>query len=89
MAIRIRKNRAAQYQVYWNNPYTGKRESKSFEDHEKALAFDSLIQHRLRFEKESFRSAKMVTPPPLRMPPISISMKNASLQRIQKSFFRP
>ncbi len=56
MAIRIRKNRAAQYQVYWNNPYTGKRESKSFEDHEKALAFDSLIQHRLRFEKESFRS---------------------------------
>lgn len=57
MAIRIRKNRAAQYQVYWNNPYTGKRESKSFEDHEKALAFDSLIQHRLRFEKESFRSA--------------------------------
>ena len=57
MAIRTRKNRAAQYQVYWNNPYTGKRESKSFEDHEKALAFDSLIQHRLRFEKESFRIA--------------------------------
>lgn len=55
MAIRTRNNRAAQYQVYWNNPYTGKRESKSFEDHEKALAFDSLVQHRLRFEKESFK----------------------------------
>lgn len=55
MAIRKRKDRSSQYQVYWNNPYTGKRESKSFEIHKEALAFDSFIQHRLRFEKESFK----------------------------------
>ncbi len=28
-----------------------------FKDHEKAFAFDSLVQYQLRFEKESFRTA--------------------------------
>lgn len=60
MAIRIRKDRVAQYQVYWNNPYTEKRESKSFEQYQEALAFDSLIQHRLRFEKESFKPDSVI-----------------------------
>lgn len=60
MAIRTRKDRVAQYQVYWNNPYTGKRESKSFELHKEAQAFDSLIQHRLRFEKESFKPDSVI-----------------------------
>ncbi len=55
MAIRERKGRASPYQVYWNNPFTGKRESVNFATKEEALKHDSLIKHRLKFERESFR----------------------------------
>jgi integrase len=55
MAIRRRKDRAKQYQVYWNNPFTGKRESLAFETLAEARKKDSLIQHRLKHERESFR----------------------------------
>lgn len=55
MAIRKRKNRASPYQVYWNNPYTGKRESQSFETLAEARKHDSFIKHRLAHEKESFK----------------------------------
>jgi integrase len=55
MAIRRRKDRAKQYQVYWNNPFTGKRESLSFDTLAEARKEDSLIQHRLKHERESFR----------------------------------
>lgn len=54
MAIRKRAGRAKPYQVYWNNPFTGKRESASFETRGEAEKEDSLIKHRLRFERESF-----------------------------------
>ena len=54
MAIRFRKGRKAPWQVYWNNPFTGKRESASFLTQEEALKEDSLIKHRLRFDRESF-----------------------------------
>lgn len=55
MAIRKREGRAKPWQCYWNNPITGKRESESFETKEEALKQDSLIKHRLKFERESFR----------------------------------
>jgi integrase len=55
MAIRRRKDRARQYQVYWNNPFTGKRESLSFDTLAEARKEDSLIQHRLKHERETFR----------------------------------
>ena len=55
MAIRERPGRASRYQVYWNNPITGKRESISFATLHEAKKHDSLIKHRLEFERESFR----------------------------------
>lgn len=51
MAIRKRKDA---FQVYWNNPHTGKRESITCKTLEDAQKEDSLIKHRLRFERESF-----------------------------------
>ena len=53
MAIRMIK-RAKPYQVYWNNPYTGKRESATFATLKEAEKHDALITYRLKFEKESF-----------------------------------
>lgn len=55
MAIRKRKGRASPYQAYWNNPFTGKRESVSFSTLREARAHDSLIKHRLEYERELFR----------------------------------
>lgn len=55
MAIRERKGRACPWQCYWNNPITGKRESESFATRHEAEKHDSLIKHRLRFDRESFR----------------------------------
>lgn len=54
MAVRYRRNYKT-WQVYWNNPFTGKRESVSFAGREEAEKEDSLVKHRLRFDRESFR----------------------------------
>ena len=54
VAIRYRKQYGT-WQVYWNNPYTGKRESKSFADQKEAEKENSLIIHRLKYEPESFK----------------------------------
>lgn len=54
MAIRYRKGRASPWQVYWKNPWTGKQESESFPTQLEAKKNDSLIKHRLKFERESF-----------------------------------
>lgn len=51
MAIRERNGA---FQVYWNNPHTGRRESKTFASKHEAEKEDSLIKHRLKFERESF-----------------------------------
>lgn len=56
MAIRERKGRAKPWQCYWNNPFTGRRESLSFATREEAEKEDSLVKHRLRFERESFKT---------------------------------
>lgn len=55
MAIRHREGRASPWQCYWNNPLTGKRECANFATRAEAEKHDSLIKHRLRFERESFR----------------------------------
>lgn len=55
MAIRERKGRASPWQVYWNNPLTGKRECLNFASRQEAEKHDSLIKHRIKFDRESFR----------------------------------
>lgn len=55
MAIRKRPGRASPFQVYWNNPFTGKRESASFVSLLEAKKHDSLIKHKLEYERETFR----------------------------------
>lgn len=63
MAIRERKGITTTYQVYWNNPFTGKRESASFTSKEEAEKEDSLIKHRLKFEREYFETKCEVEKP--------------------------
>lgn len=55
MAIRKREGRKSPWQVYWNNPFTGKRETANFMDEKEAKKYDSLVKHRLKFDRESFR----------------------------------
>lgn len=55
MAVRFRKGRASPWQCYWNNPFSGKRESQDFKTEIEAQKHDSLIKHKLRFERESFK----------------------------------
>lgn len=55
MAVRFRKGRASPWQAYWNNPITGKRESKNFIDQKEAEKYDALIKYRIKYEKESFQ----------------------------------
>lgn len=53
MAIRKRPHR--NYEVYWNNPFTGKRESLTVATEEEARKQDALKKYQLRFERERFR----------------------------------
>lgn len=53
MALR-KRNTPLPYQVYWNNPVTGTRESKSFSTKPAAEKFDAEIKYRLKYEKQSF-----------------------------------
>lgn len=57
MAIR-KRNTPLPYQVYWNNPVTGARESKSFSSKLAAEKFDAEIKYRLKYEKPSFAPAE-------------------------------
>lgn len=54
MAIRKRNGR---FQVYWNNPFTKRRESKTVLDKREAEKLDAQIKYRLQFEREEFRPA--------------------------------
>ena len=58
MAIRYRKGRASPWQCYWNNPLIGKRECANFGTQHEAEKHDSLIKHRIKFDRESFRREK-------------------------------
>lgn len=60
MAIRKRKGKSEiSYQVYWNNPYTGKRESKTCHTLAEAKAFDSITRHKLEHETASFKPQEL------------------------------
>ena len=59
MAIRERKGRASPWQCYWNNPLTGKRECANFGTRKEAEKHDSLIKHRIKFDRESFQKEEM------------------------------
>jgi integrase len=66
MAVQHRPDRKMPWRVYWNNPHTGKRESKSFATEAEARKHDSLTLHRLQYEPEAFagvgeQSAKALT----------------------------
>lgn len=58
MAIRFRAGRVSPYECYWNNPFTGKRECVYFPSKEEAEKHNSLIKHRLRYDRDSFRNAE-------------------------------
>ncbi len=58
MAIRKRGN---SYHVYWNNPLTGRREGETYHSLEEAEKADSLIQHCLRFDYESFMETEQAS----------------------------
>ena len=57
MAIR-KRNTPTPYQVYWNNPVTGERESKAFANEWDAEKFNAEIRYRLKYEKSSFAPAE-------------------------------
>ncbi len=55
MAIRHRAGRKAPWIVYWKNPFTGKTEEEAYISEQEAKKANSLIKHRLKFERETFR----------------------------------
>ena len=60
MAIRKRPGaNGLSYQVYWNNPYTSARESRTFHSLAEARKYESLVKHRLKFETESFKPEQL------------------------------
>lgn len=55
MAIQKREGRlGTSWRVYWNNPFTGQRQSKTFVNQAEATKYDALVKYQLRFEKERF-----------------------------------
>ncbi len=55
MAIRFRAGRNAPWIVYWKNPFTGKTEEAAYTTEPEAKKANSLLKHRLKYERESFR----------------------------------
>ena len=55
MAIRQRKGRKKPWEVYWNNPFTLKRESLYVETEEEAKKQDALKKFQLKYERDFFR----------------------------------
>lgn len=55
MAIRYRNGRNSPWIVYWKNPFTGKTEELPCTREDEAKKQNSLIKHRLKYERGSFR----------------------------------
>ena len=62
MAIRQRKGRRKPWEVYWNNPFTLKRESLYVETEEEAKKQDALKKYQLKYERELFQRDASVEP---------------------------
>ena len=55
MAIQKRQGKTGvSWRVYWNNPYTGARQSCSFASQAEAVKHDALVKYQLQYEKERF-----------------------------------
>jgi integrase len=63
MAIRFRDGRKAPWIVYWKNPHTGKTEEEAYATEQEARKENSLIKHRLKFERDTFRREEIPSPP--------------------------
>lgn len=63
MAIRKRPGRASPFQVFWNNPFTGKRESKSFASLDEAKKHDAFVKYQLKYEREAFHGEEEADDP--------------------------
>ena len=59
MAIREQKGRKSPFVVYWVNPFTGKRESKSCATLEDAKKHDAFIKYQLKYERDVFRRTEL------------------------------
>ena len=59
MAIREQKGRKSPFVVYWTNPFTGKRESKSCSTLEDAKKHDAFIKYQLKYERDVFRRTEI------------------------------
>lgn len=62
MAIRHREGRKKPWEVYWNNPFTLKRESLYVETEEEAKKQDALKKYQLRYERDLFRKEESGEP---------------------------
>jgi len=51
----IRQTPSGKFQVYWNNPFTGKRESVTVENRKEAEKRDALVKYQLVHERDLFR----------------------------------
>lgn len=88
MAITYRgEGRAKPWQVYWRNPFTNKKQVAHFATEEEAKKEDSLIKHRLRFDRESFRSAVEVTAEESTSEPASLTLEQVYLLYLKEKNF--
>lgn len=55
MSVEYRKDRRLKWRAVWRNPFTGQKESASFATKQEAEKHDSLIKHRLKYDRDSFR----------------------------------
>ena len=62
MAIRQRVGRKKPWEVYWNNPFTLKRESLYVETEEEAKKQDALKKFQLKYERDFFRREEAEAP---------------------------
>ena len=58
----IRKLPSGSWQIYWNNPYTRRRESTTAATEFEAQKKDALVKYKLQFERESFMPAEVEKP---------------------------
>ena len=65
MAIRMQEGRLRPFFVYWQNPFTGRRESKACRTREEAEKLDAFVKYQLQYEREAFRRETVEAPGPV------------------------
>ena len=84
MAIRQRVGRKKPWEVYWNNPFTLKRESLYVETEEEAKKQDALKKFQLKYERDFFRREEAEAPQPASRQTVSTALRvrTANLCRV-------